>query len=52
MSGARLDALIMRTSPDVRKALKWNSVAFFRGTSLRPLVPGESKHKGALLRHP
>ena len=65
--GRRLDALIVRTVPGVRKALKWNSpfygsegqgwflsfhcftkyvkVAFFRGTSLRPLPPGESKHK-------
>jgi hypothetical protein len=65
--GRRLDALIMRTVPDVRKAVKWNSpfygiegegwflnfhcftryvkVAFFRGTSLRPVPPGESKHK-------
>jgi hypothetical protein len=65
--GRRLDALIVRTVPDVRKAVKWNSpfygiegqgwfldfhcftkyvkVAFFRGTSLRPLPPGESKHK-------
>ena len=65
--GRRLDALIMRTSPGVRKAVKWNSpfygvegqgwflsihcftkyvkVAFFRGTSLRPVPPGESKHE-------
>ncbi len=65
--GRRLDALIVRTVPDVRKAVKWNSpfygiegqgwflsfhcftkyvkVAFFRGTSLRPAPPGESKHK-------
>ncbi len=65
--GRRLDALIVRTVPDERKAVKWNSpfygvegqgwflnfhcftnyikVAFFRGTSLRPLPPGESKHK-------
>ncbi len=65
--GRRLDALIVRTVPDVRKAVKWNSpfygvegqgwflsfhcftnyvkVAFFRGTSLRPVPPGESKHK-------
>ena len=65
--GRRLDALIVRTVPDVRKAVKWNSpfygiegqgwflnfhcftkyvkVAFFRGTSLSPLPPGESKHK-------
>jgi hypothetical protein len=64
--GRRLDALIVRTVPDVSKAVKWNSpfygiegqgwflnfhcftkyvkVAFFRGTSLRPLPPGESKH--------
>jgi hypothetical protein len=65
--GRRLDALIVRTVPQVRKAVKWNSpfygiegqgwflsfhcstkyvkLAFFRGTSLRPLPPGESKHK-------
>jgi hypothetical protein len=65
--GRRLDALIVRTVSDVRKAVKWNSpfygiegqgwflnfhcfakyvkVTFFRGTSLRPLPPGESKHK-------
>jgi hypothetical protein len=65
--GRRLDALIVRTVPGVRKAVKWNSpfygiegqgwflnfhcytkyvkVAFFRGTSLRPLPPGASKHK-------
>ena len=65
--GRRLDALIVRTVPDVRKAVKWNSpfygidgrgwflnfhcftkyvkVAFFRGASLRPVPPGESKHK-------
>jgi hypothetical protein len=65
--GRRLDALIERTVPDVRKAVKWNSpfygmegrgwflnfhcftkyvkVAFFRGASLRPLPPGESKQK-------
>ena len=63
--GRRLDALIVQTVPDVRKAVKWNSpfygiegegwflnfhcftkyvkVAFFRGTSLRPVPPGESK---------
>jgi hypothetical protein len=63
----RLDALIVRNVPDVRKAVKWNSpfygiggqgwflnchaftnyikVAFFRGTSLRPVPPGESSHK-------
>ena len=64
--GRRLDALIERSAPGVRKAVKWNSpfygvegqgwflnfhcftnyvkVAFFRGTSLRPVPPGESKH--------
>jgi hypothetical protein len=67
--GRRLDALVVRTVPGVRKAVKWNSpfygvegqgwflnfhcftkyvkVAFFRGRSLRPLPPGESKHKDA-----
>ena len=66
--GRRLDALIARTVPGVRKAVKWNSpfygverqggwflnfhcftkyvkVAFFRGTSLRPVPPRESSHK-------
>jgi hypothetical protein len=67
--GLRLDALIARTVPGVRKAVKWNSpfygagleeqgwflsfhcfthyvkVTFFRGTSLRPVPPGESKHR-------
>ena len=64
--GRRLDDLIVRTVPDVHKAVKWNSpfygvegqgwflnlhcftryvkVAFFRGTSLRPVPPGSSKH--------
>jgi hypothetical protein len=63
--GRQLDALIVRTVPNVRKAVKWNSpfygiegqgwflgihvftrhvkVAFFRGTSLRPVPPGASK---------
>jgi hypothetical protein len=63
----RLDALIVETVPEVRKAVKWNSpfygtedqgwfasvhcfakyvkVGFFRGASLRPLPPGESKQK-------
>jgi hypothetical protein len=66
-AGRRLDALIVRTVPVVRKAVKWNSpfygvegqgwflsfhcfdkyikVGFFRGMSLRPLPPGESKQK-------
>jgi len=65
--GRRLDALIVRTVPDVQKAVKWNSpfygvegqgwilsfhcftkyvkVTFFRGTSLRPPPPGESKQE-------
>jgi len=66
--GRNLDALIVRTVPGVRKAVKWNSpfygaadqdgwflsfhcftkyvkVTFFRGTSLRPVPSGESKHK-------
>ena len=65
--GKRLDALIVRSVPNVRKAVKWNSpfyglegqgwflgfhcltkyvkVAFVRGTSLRPVPPGESKQK-------
>lgn len=63
--GRRLDALIARTVPGVRKAVKWNSplygaagggwflgfhcltrsvkVAFFRGASLHPVPPGESR---------
>ena len=66
-AGRRLDALIVRTVPNVRKAVRWNSpfygiegegwflsfhcitryikVAFFRGTSLRPVPPVESKHE-------
>jgi hypothetical protein len=65
--GRRLDALIVRTVPHVRKAVRWNTpfygiegqgwflgfhcitkyvkVAFFRGTSLRPVPPVESKQK-------
>ena len=65
--GKRIDELIVRNAPTVRKAVKWNSpfygiegqgwfmgfhcmtkyvkVAFFRGASLRPPPPGESKHK-------
>ncbi len=42
--GRRLDALIVRTVPGVRKAVKWNS-PFYGGTSLRPLPPAASKHK-------
>lgn len=65
--GKRLDSIITRSVPDVRKAVKWNTamygiqgegwflgfsvfakyvkVAFFRGASLRPVPPGESKQK-------
>jgi hypothetical protein len=65
--GHRLDTLIVRTVPRVRKAVKWNSpfygiegqgwfvgfhclkkyvkVGFFRGTSLSPVPPGDSKSK-------
>ena len=65
--GGRLDALIVRNVPNVRKAVKWNSpfygaegqgwflsfhvfahyvkVTFFRGASLRPMPPGESKQE-------
>ena len=65
--GRRVDALIVRTVPDVLKAAKWNSpfygvagqgwflsfhtftnyvkVAFFRGTSLRPVPPVDSRSK-------
>ncbi len=67
--GRRLDALIGRAVPGVRKAVKWNSpfygvadedqgwflsfhcftkylkVTWFRGTSLRPVPAGVSKHK-------
>jgi hypothetical protein len=65
--GQRIDELIVRTVPGVKKAVKWNSpfyglenegwflslhcfnryikVAFFRGSSLRPVPPGASKQK-------
>jgi hypothetical protein len=65
--GRRIDALVVRTVPNVQKAVKWNSpfygvegegwflsfhcftkyvkVTFFRGSSLRPPPPGESKQK-------
>lgn len=71
--GQRLDTLIERTVPDVRKAVKWNSpfygvegqgwflnlhcftkyvkVAFFRGASLDPLPPVESKDKDTRYFH-
>jgi hypothetical protein len=65
--GRRLDVIIVRTVPDVKKAVRWNSpvygmqgqgwflnfhcftkwvrVAFFKGASLDPLPPGDSKQK-------
>jgi hypothetical protein len=65
--GQRLDAVISRAVPGVRKAVRWNSpfygvdgqgwflgvhvfanyvkVGFFRGTSLRPMPPGQSRTK-------
>ena len=65
--GRRLDTLIVRTVPGVRKAVRWNTpfygiegkgwflgfhciakyvkIAFFRGSSLRPVPPVESKQK-------
>jgi hypothetical protein len=72
-AGRRLDALIVRTVPNVRKAVKWNSpfygvegrgwflafhcftkyikVTFFRGRSLRPLPPVESRDPNARYVH-
>jgi hypothetical protein len=63
--GRRIDAVVVRTVPEVIKAVKWNSplygiegqgwilgfrcftryvkVTFFRGNSLLPVPPGESK---------
>jgi len=71
--GRRLDALIVRTVPDVCKAVRWNSpfygvegqgwflnfhcitkyvkVAFFRGASLQPRPPVESKQKDVRYLH-
>lgn len=71
--GRRLDGLIVRAVPNVRKAVKWNSpfygidgrgwflafhcltkyvkVAFFRGMSLRPLPPVESKQDNVRCLH-
>jgi hypothetical protein len=71
--GRRLDALIVRNVPNVRKAVRWNTpfygiegqgwflafhcitkyikVTFFRGTSLRPVPPVESKHKDVRYFH-
>jgi len=47
--GRRLDALIARSLPNVRRAVKWTpyvKVTFFRGTSLRSVPPGASKGEG------
>jgi len=71
--GRRLDALVVRTVPGVRKAVRWNSpfygteehgwflgihcltryvkVAFYNGTSLRPVPPVESKNDGTRYVH-
>lgn len=71
--GRRLDALIARAVPGVRKAVRWNTpfygiagqgwflglhcitkyikVAFFRGASLRPLPPVESRMKEVRYLH-
>jgi hypothetical protein len=71
--GRRLDALIVRTVPGVRKAVKWNSpfygvegrgwflsfhcytrylkLAFFRGASLDPVPPVESKDQNTRYLH-
>ena len=71
--GRWLDALIVRTVPNVRKAVRWNTpfygiedqgwflgvhcitkyvkVAFFCGTSLRPLPPVDSKQKDVRYLH-
>jgi hypothetical protein len=71
--GRRLDALVVRNVPDVRKAVKWNTpfygiedqgwflafhcftkyikMTFFRGASLRPLPPVESKDEGTRYFH-
>ncbi|MCC6491120.1 MAG: DUF1801 domain-containing protein [Candidatus Hydrogenedentes bacterium] len=72
-AGRRLDALVVRTVPGVRKAVRWNTpfygvegqgwflafhcitkyikVTFFRGTSLRPVPPVESKIKNVRYFH-
>ena len=69
----KLDTLVERTVPGVKKAVKWNSpfygvegmgwfmgvhimtkyvkVAFFRGTSLEPPPPVESKQKEVRYLH-
>lgn len=71
--GRRIDELVVRTVPGVRKAVRWNSpfygveeqgwflalhcitryvkVTFFRGTSLHPVPPVESKQKDVRYFH-
>ncbi len=71
--GLRLDTIIAKTVPNVRKAVKWNTpfygveglgwflgfhcltkyikVSFFRGTSLQPVPPVESKINGTRYFH-
>jgi hypothetical protein len=72
--GRRLDAIIERTVPNVRKGVRWNTpfygidddggwflafhcitkyvkVAFFRGTSLHPAPPVDSKQKEVRYLH-
>jgi hypothetical protein len=71
--GRRLDALVARTVPGVKRAVRWNSpfygtaergwflgvhcltkyvkLAFFRGTSLEPMPPVESKNEGTRYVH-
>jgi hypothetical protein len=43
--GRRLDALIVRTVPGVQTFTNYVKVAFFRGASLRPVPPGQSRQK-------
>lgn len=65
--GRKLDEIIEKTAPGVRKGVRWNSpiygmegqgwmllfhvytkyvkVTFFKGTSLKPMPPVESKHE-------
>ncbi|MBI1289784.1 DUF1801 domain-containing protein [bacterium] len=71
--GRQLDALIVRTVPNVKKAVRWNTpfygvegsgwfiayhcitryvkVTFFRGASLTPVPPIESKQKDVRYFH-
>lgn len=72
-AGRRLDELVERAVPDIKKAVRWNSpfygvegrgwflsyhcftryikVTFFRGTSLDPVPPVESKDPEARYFH-